>query len=238
MSIISEGRRRAQAARERRERYGLLLAALLAAFAIQGIATPGPWEQVIVSLLLGTTLILALWAAESKPWVLRLAIAIAILVLAASIVEAAAGTIDGAATRLANLLLVALAPPAIVVGVLRSLRNRRGVTLEAVFGVLCMYLLVGMFFAFIYGAIGKLDGRFFEQQTATSVAHCLYFSFITLTTVGYGDLTAASNLGHTLSAAEALTGQIYLVTVVSVIVGNLGRRGGASSGPEAPEGGG
>jgi hypothetical protein len=42
--------------------------------------------------------------------------------------------------------------------------------------------------------------------------------------VGYGDLTAESNLGHTLSNAEALVGQIYLVTVVSLIVGNLGLR--------------
>jgi len=68
-----------------------------------------------------------------------------------------------------------------------------------------------------------VTGRFFAQQDSTTVAHCLYFSFTTLTTVGYGDLTAASNLGHTLSVTEALSGQIYLVTVVSVIVGNLGR---------------
>ena len=53
--------------------------------------------------------------------------------------------------------------------------------------------------------------------------HQLYFSFTTLTTVGYGDYTAASNLGHTLAMAEALIGQIYLVTVVAVIVSNLGR---------------
>ena len=97
--------------------------------------------------------------------------------------------------------------------------------MEAVFGVLCLYILLGMSFAFIYGAIGRLAGRFFAQGSSASVAHCLYFSFTTLTTVGYGDLTAASNLGHTLSVSEALLGQIYLVTVVSLIVGNLGRRG-------------
>ena len=49
----------------------------------------------------------------------------------------------------------------------------------------------------------------------------LYFSYSTLTTVGYGDLVARSNLGHTLSAFEALLGQIYLVTVVAVIVTNV-----------------
>jgi Ion channel len=93
-------------------------------------------------------------------------------------------------------------------------------------GVVCLFILLGMFFAFLYGAIGRLGGSFFAQGDPATVARCLYFSFTTPTTVGYGDLTAASNLGHTLSATEALTGQIFLVTVVSVVVANLRRRRG------------
>ena len=56
---------------------------------------------------------------------------------------------------------------------------------------------------------------------ASTTARNLYYSFTTLTTTGYGDVTARSNLGHTLSNLEMLVGQIYLVTVVSVVVGNL-----------------
>ena len=52
----------------------------------------------------------------------------------------------------------------------------------------------------------------------------LYFSFVTITTVGYGDLTARTSLGRSIAIAEALTGQIYLVTVVAAIVGVLGGR--------------
>jgi hypothetical protein len=198
-----------------------VLLALLAAFFVQGIATPGPWEQVFVSILLAATLLLALWAANSEPRVMRAAFGIAALLTVASIAEAAAGDVEGAATRLANLLLVVLAPPAIVLGVTRSLRNRGGVTTEAVFGVLCLYILVGMAFALIFGAIANFTGHFFANDVAATGARCLYFSFTTLTTVGYGDLTAASNLGHTLSVTEALVGQIYLVTIVSLIVSNL-----------------
>jgi Ion channel len=209
--------------RERRERFGLLMAALLAAFVMQGVTEPGPWGQVIVTALLGTTLVLSLWVAETRPWVMRLGTIVAVAMVAFSIVEAAAGHVDSAATRLGNVLLVTLAPPAIVVGVVRSLRARNQVTVEAVFGVLSLYILLGMFFAFVYGAIGRLTGTFFAQNEPVTVARCLYFSFTTLTTVGYGDLTAATNLGHTLSVTEALTGQIYLVTVVSLIVGNLAR---------------
>jgi hypothetical protein len=212
---------RASTSRHRRERYGLLLAAITAAFWVQGIATPGPWEQVVVSVLLATTLVLAMWAADSKPAVTWTALLVAASVVIASIVEAAVGDIDGLAARIANLLLVVLAPPAIAVGVVRSVRARGGVTIEAVFGVLCLYILVGMAFAFVYGAISNLSGQFFSNGIAATGARCLYFSFATLTTVGYGDLTAASNLGHTLSASEALVGQIYLVTIVSLLVSNL-----------------
>ena len=209
------------AGRRRRERYGLLLGAILAAFVVQGTATPGPWEQVAISALLATTLLLALWAAEARPRVMRPALAIAAAVVIASIVEAASGTVDSAAPRLANLLLVVLAPPAVVVGLIRGLRAHGSVTVEAVFGVLCLYLLIGMGFALLYGALANISGQFFSGGIKATTPRCLYFSFTTLTTTGYGDLTAESNLGHTLSVTEALVGQIYLVTIVSLIVSNL-----------------
>ena len=65
---------------------------------------------------------------------------------------------------------------------------------------------------------------FFAQQTHASSADYQYFSFITLTTTGYGDLTAAGNLGRAFAVLEALTGQIYLVTVVALLISNLRRR--------------
>jgi Ion channel len=116
---------------------------------------------------------------------------------------------------------VILAPPAVVVGVARSLRAHAGVTVEAVAGVLTLYILLGMMYALAYGAIDRLAHDFFANGAKATPSICLYFSFTTLTTVGYGDLTAATNLGHTLSVSEALLGQIYLVTVVSVIVSNV-----------------
>jgi Ion channel len=208
----------------RRERYGLLFLAIVTAFALQGIATPSPWEQVVVTALLGGTLVLALWAADARRWVVRIAILIALAMFAVSVVEAAAGNVDVAATRLANVCLLILAPPAIILGVVRSLKAHRGVSVEAVFGVLCLYILLGMLFAGVYGSIDRLGHQFFTNGTEATVSNCLYFSFTTLTTVGYGDLTASGNLGHTLAVSEALVGQIYLVTIVSLIVGNLRQR--------------
>jgi hypothetical protein len=143
-------------------------------------------------------------------------------VIVLSVVEGVNGNVDDGATRISNALLVLLAPPAIVIGVLRSMRAEQAVTLEAVFGVLCVYLLVGMFFAFMYGSVNELGGSpFFAGGQTATVARCLYYSFTTLTTVGYGDLVSRSNLGHTFSTFEALLGQIYLITVVSLLVTNL-----------------
>ena len=123
-------RESATTARERRERYGLLLAALVSAFAFQGIASPGAWQQVVITALLAVTLLLALWAGGIRPLIIRSIAAIAAVIVVFSVVEAATGHVGGAGTRIANLLLVVLAPPAIVVGVVRTLRARGQVTVE------------------------------------------------------------------------------------------------------------
>ena len=208
----------------RRQRFGLLLSAIIIAFAVQGIASPNEWQAILISALLGVTLLLALWAADAKPVFVRPVVVIGVGLVILSTAEAISGNPRGGAIHVANALLVVLAPPAIVIGVVRNLRARQTVTLEAVLGVLSVYILLGMFFAFLFGSIDRLGGNpFFAGGQPATVAQCLYFSFTTLTTVGYGDLTARTNLGHTLSVSEALLGQIYLVTVVSLIVANLGR---------------
>jgi hypothetical protein len=219
---IVEERTRGQA----QQRYGLLLLTLLASIAVQGIGNPSDLQEIVVSILLGASLLLAVWAAGLSTRLLAAAAIVAAVVIALAVVRAATGDIGDGASRLMNALLVALGPPAVVIGGIRSLRASRQVRVEAVMAVLSLYMLIGMLFAFVFGAIENLSGDpYFTGDIPATVSRCLYFSFTTLTTVGYGDLTARTDLGHTLSVFEALIGQIYLVTVVSLIVGNLGRRG-------------
>lgn len=205
--------------------YGVLLALILVAFGIEGIAEPGRWELFLLTVLLGATLMMSLRVAIAKPAIKRAVLAVLVVLAALSFADALAGEVAEQWARLANALLVALAPTAIVVGVVRRLRQTRSVPVEAVVGVVCVYVLLGMFFAFLYGFVDRVGNvSFFAGGQAATVSRCLYFSFTTLSTVGYGDLTAASNLGKTLAISEALLGQVYLVTVVSLIVGNLGRQ--------------
>jgi hypothetical protein len=205
-------------------RYGLLLLATVASVAVQGVAKPGGVQQVIVTALAGLTLVLAFRAGDVAP---RMRVAVTVLAaagVAIAIVRATGGGVGVGAGRAVNAALVALGPPAVAIGLLRELRATQEVRLEAVFGVLCLYVLIGMAFGFVYGAIDGFGGDpFFTNGEPATVAHCLYFSLTTLATVGYGDFVARTDLGHTLSVSEALIGQIYLVTVVSLIVSNLRR---------------
>ena len=206
-------------------RYARLLAVIVAAFLIEGIASPGRWELAILGLLLGSTLMLALHASKVRSQIFRAAAGLVVVVVIFSLLQALLGEPDQRLVKLANALVVVFGPPVIMLGVLRRMRETQSVPLDAVIGVLCVYLLLGMFFASVYGALDHLGGKgFFAQGSPATIANCTYYSFTTLATIGYGDLTAATNLGHTLSVSEGLMGQVYLVTVVSLIVGNLGRR--------------
>lgn len=214
-------------------RYARLLAVILAAFLIEGISTGGRWELAILAVLLSTTLLLALHASKVRSGIFRAAAGLVIVVVCFSLVQALVGEIDERLVKLANALVVVFGPPVIILGVLRRMRETQSVPVDAVLGVLCIYLLLGMFFASVFGALDHVGGKgFFAQGVPATIAHCTYFSFTTLATIGYGDLTAASNLGHTLSVSEGLLGQVYLVTVVSLIVGNLGRRRPREHSPE------
>ena len=71
------------------------------------------------------------------------------------------------------------------------------------------------------GRVGP--GPFYAQTASERSVDHLYFSFVTLTTVGYGDLTPIADLGRMIAVSEALIGQLFLVTVVALVVGNIGR---------------
>jgi hypothetical protein len=90
-----------------------------------------------------------------------------------------------------------------------------------------------MFFAFAYQAAGQLGTvPFFGSAGDGSLSQDLFFSFVTMTTVGYGNLVPAANPGQTMAVLEALIGQLFLVVAVGKIISSpLSRRGGRRPGP-------
>jgi hypothetical protein len=205
--------------------FGVVLGLILLSIGFQLAAGESDFARLATVVLQAITLIAAVVASRAHRLVVRLAVIAAVLsIIGASLAILGTDTFGNNSGRAVTLLLVALVPPAIVTGLIKLFRQEGSVTMETMFGGLCLYLIVGLFFGSAYAAIEEIGGSaFFHQLTAaqTETNDYLYFSFTTLTTVGYGDLTAASNFGRSLAITEALIGQIYLVTVVAVIISNM-----------------
>ena len=115
-------------------------------------------------------------------------------------------------------------PLALAGGLLRLIRTR-GVTLQAVAGALSIYVVLGVLYAWAIGVVAYLeDAPFFSNGTDGNLSDWVYFSFTALTTTGFGDLAAETRPGRALVLLEMLTGQLYLVTVIGVLIGSFGQR--------------
>jgi voltage-gated potassium channel Kch len=202
-------------------RFGVVLLLLLVTYVFLASGPTGRWVPFVAVVLQGATLLAALAASDANRRLWRVAeVVVALGLVAALGVWLADFSSGDGILFVLNALLVGAAPVVIAM----SLVRRRVVDVHTVMGALCIYVLVGMLWAFAYGAIGAFgSGPFFAQSGHTNVADYLYFSFVTLTTVGYGDLTAAGGLGRAVAVIEALTGQLYLVTVVALVVSRMAR---------------
>ena len=211
-------------------RFGLVLGLLLANFVFLMAAGTSKWTRPVGVGLTGATLLAALFAADVSLRTRRIATVVVAGAFVASLSLVAFAGVGDRAAALLNTGLVAVAPIAIA----RSVFRRRIIDIRTVFAALCIYVLFGMMWAYVFTAIDKFGtAAFFAQPVTPTSADYLYFSFMTQLTVGYGDLTAAGNLGRSCAVLEALLGQIYMVTVVALLVSRLVPR--ASSGPTPPE---
>jgi hypothetical protein len=214
--------------RERgKERYGVALVLILSSMIFVMASPDEGWAEVTALSLQGAALFASLRAAQPD---IRLRVASGVIIglsLAVSINLALFDVDEGTAfVKWASLLLVLTASPVIAFGLIRQVKERRAITIHTMLGVLCIYLLMAIAFASAFGLIHEVSNNpFFRHgDGADTLSNYLYFSLTTITTAGLGDFAPAQGLGRSLTAAEALIGQIYLVTVVAVIVGNLGRK--------------
>jgi hypothetical protein len=204
--------------------YGLVLVLAIGSVALQMSLPDSDASRFVTTVLQATTLVVAVRVSGVRPRGGRIAGLVAVVAVVASVlIWAARGDFPPAPAAVVNGLLVAFAPVAIVRGLVNDLRERGEVTAATLAGVLAIYLLAGMFFSFLYGVVGAVNADdLFAQVSHPGRQDELYFSFVTLTTVGYGDLSPAGGVTRTFAVTEMLAGQIYLVTVVSLIVSNLG----------------
>jgi len=205
-------------------RYGIVLGVALVAVLFLILTPESSWSRA-TGLLLSGGMLLTVIATSRGDVELRqrvgTVLAVATLAASAAIGFEWIGQGIGAAMS-AVLVLTTLVQ--LVRGLVVLLRMG-GVTVQAVAGALAVYLLVGIVFSFVISAMARLgSGPYFAQGIDGSESQRVYFSFTSMTTTGYGDLSPATRGGRAVAVLEMLTGQIYLVTVISLLVGNLRRR--------------
>ena len=203
-----------------RDQFGVVLVLLIVTVFFSISAPNEPWAWLATSATLAATLTLAMIASGAHKRVVGAGIALAASGLGMSTVIALTQEDARKYLSVASLLLTMLATGAII----RRVRLHAEINMLTVLAAVCIYVLLGLSFAFVFECIGEFGSRpFFTAHEAGTRSDYTYFSFVTMATVGYGDLTAQGGLGRAFAVTEGLLGQIYLVTTVAALVGNLGR---------------
>lgn len=194
--------------------YGLVLLLLLAAFLLTAESNETFWRAILI-VVIGASILITYRSARSR---LRriVYIVIPVVTLIALVNTLVVDDFRDGPAALVMAALMTLGPLVILADILwRHLE----VTLETILGALCVYMYLGLIAAFLFGFIdGASSEPFFSQGEVTQPGTYSYFSFVTMTTLGYGDLTPANEIGRQLAVLEAVIGQVYLVTLVARLV--------------------
>jgi hypothetical protein len=210
---------------ERGDTYVAVLVLLIVTYFFVSLLPATTWSRLLQEVVVGATLLITLRTSHARARVQRLARGGVVLGLVLTLI----GSVVGNALYLVHLvfLLLLLVTPFVILN--RILRHST-VSIETIAGAIDVYVLLGLIFSSLYRSIAAIAGTpFFAQTSHASGNQFLYFSFATLTTVGYGDLTAATNLARSVVVIEALIGQIFLVTLVARLVSLMARPGGTGN---------
>ncbi len=214
---------------QRGGRYGLLLAVLVGTYLLNAFSGAKVATEIQVVLFAAVLLIALRTSLLPRPWPGVVA-AVTVVGSAVTFWTSLTDTRTGKATEdLWKSLLLLMA----VIMVLRRVLAKPEVTIQSIYGALSAYLMVGLMFASGYAAMEQLsETTFFASNQPANTQTFQYFSFTTLTTLGYGDFTAAESGGRSIAVLEALTGQVFMATLVARLVSAY--RGPARSGPAGP----
>jgi hypothetical protein len=105
--------------------------------------------------------------------------------------------------------------------ILSNVIKAEKVTTDTILGAICAYILLGLAWTMVYSLLELLQPGSFHINEATTRMRdeFLYYSFVTMTTLGYGDITPISHPARSLSTLEAVTGQLYIAVLIAHLVG-------------------
>lgn len=200
-------------------RYGVVFVLILLTVVFLIVAPDGDVSRAIGFAIAGAALIVAILTSRERSVIRRRRMLVAGSTIVVVTILTAAGAIPHSITQGIGAVMTLAVPLTLGGGLLRLVRER-GATPQAVAGGLAIYLLLGLAFASAIGFVAAVgSSHYFAQTAQATTSERVYYSFTVLTTTGFGDFTAAHGVGRAIAVVEMLVGQIYLVTVISVLIG-------------------
>ena len=201
-------------------RLALVCGLLFGVIALMILPPSSRGASSLLTIFIGGALIVAVTAARvRRERAIRISWFVVVAAAGSVAVIWAAGD-TGTTTALGMTTLLVVAVPLAIVS---ALRDARTVSIQAVFGAIAVYLVVGLAFALAMNLDARLTGDpYFAQIRHATLSEYVYFSYVTLATLGYGDLTPATAVGRLLAVVETIAGSLYLVTAVSLVVSRIG----------------
>jgi hypothetical protein len=196
-------------------RYAILFYVLLLTLVAMPIATTIGLPSLSVKLLIGASLCSAVMPNATKRTRVAFLLAILLLILARIVSESDAVPVNAA-------LLVALVGFVGLLAAAKSLEfavSSETVNSETIYAALGTYLLAGIFFGQIYWAAERLSPGSLVGPDPTTEATALYYSFVTLATLGYGDYLPRNDIVRGLAVLEVIGGQLFLAVMVARLIG-------------------
>jgi hypothetical protein len=203
-------------------RYGAVFACAAAALVFLVVAPASDWSRAVALALEGLALVIAVATSRARPDERRARATVVGAAAALLVLGVGLGILPTVVATALSALAGIAASFALVGGLIRLVREH-GVTLQAVAGALAIYLQLGLIFAWTIGFVAHVDTApyFAAGHGDGTQSDRVYFSFSVLTTTGFGDFTAAEPIGRALAVVEMLSGQLYLVTVIGMLIGGL-----------------
>jgi Ion channel len=207
--------------------YGLLLILIIVAYFLLAFVGKSHWGKVVLAIAFAGVLLLTLHTSHVRGRWMRVTMVLAAITISTNVVQA---IVDNEGVTGMSYLWIGFLIASPIVILSRILRHP-SVDLETILGAICAYLLIGIAFGALYGMLQTVGSEnFFAQPGPYERIDFLYFSFIVLTTTGFGDLTPYTSVGKVIVTLEALIGQVFLVTIVASLVASFGFRRAAPIG--------
>jgi hypothetical protein len=202
--------------------YGRIFVLLLGVLFFAMFTTESRWVRILVALAVVAVFLGTLRATGVTQHRMRQALLVMVVL---GLVAVAAGFSDARPVRAGVSFAAAAGLGSSVLLLVRRIFEVERIRLQEVVAGLTAYTLIALAFSFLYSGAALLnDGDFFNSGIAGDMSDFAYFSVVTVSTLGYGDLTPATDVGRSLVILETLLGQILLVVLVAFLVGMLGKK--------------